>query len=367
MHVSSRRESERPSRTVSDLIFRCLLAVSGVQTGYTPRREWVKLLSTAICFLTLTSVPFGGPYTVYKRISEPGISPRSLSDLVGTLTSVTHSSLSTYSIYVLYWKEREIEPLLRRKGRRCKDFILFLFCFVQIVIMDSIFIVNDMDFMSVMRNLAFARQDTSLLVMIMVYYDMLGHLVERLRLVHDLSKEPVINWRRMILEKWSVRDRLTRINTLFALPLSVLYLHLFVSAVFLWARAFENRLDLCTVCLLILSVSCASLQLTILACKTSEVRSQCVATEAELLRRLHEDRRLAQVDITVTDIFEFYDEWDSLRLGCFGHNLKNFSRYWSLLITCTAVVLQFDYVVVRAMSDLLKLSPSDNGSISWEV
>lgn len=208
-------------------------------------------------------------------------------------------SLVHSDVHVLV-REEEIEFLLRRGGRRLPDVLLFPlpFCYNLTI---GIMLAGDHSIvLLVLVSAALGRFGLTTVVIEMIYYDMVRQVLGRLRRLHISSTEPTRDLRRSIPEKWDIRVRVSEVNSLFAILLCGFYFCVFTTAISLWSEASIKRI-------------------------------------------------------------KFRDDWDSLRIDCFEHGSANFLRFMSMMTACVAVVLQFDYLVVRKINEIASHNEHSDG------
>lgn len=357
MFIRGSRAGFRGVSTYGDVIFQLLLAAFGLHAGTTPW-TWLRRVVSALGLASLIFVPFGSPYAIYEREFGNHTTSASLSDTVVELGLISFTVVTIYSTFLLRRRGETIEPLLQCGGRPFSSVIVFLLYISQILIMDTIFIADHESSLRILQELGFARMDLVFVIIAMIYHDAVQALVVRLRQLRRVSRQPVINWMNLVSEKWKIRDRIDVINSLFSGLLASFYLHVFLSATFLWAGGINNFASYSRVCLLSMNFCCFTSALFMLARKASAVRSECETTEATLMRRLQEE--CLDLDLTPMEHLRFREDFDSLRVGCFGHHQANFLRFSSVVVTSIAVVLQFDYVVIRTLNTLSNQVESGN-------
>ena len=342
------------SKTYCDVLFQVLLIACGVQTGVRPR-IWVECVSATLSLATLASIPFGCPYIVYGTIFTPRAKPLSLSGQISVVASVTFVAISIYLIYMLVREGKRIKPLLRRSGRNFDDVVLFLICHVPCEIMLWKSSSDLGPVFTALQTFGLAKCELTILTIIMIYYDMVQNLLVRLLRLHHSTTVSKLDRDALISEKWKLRDQTSDINGLFAEVLTSFYLQVFLSAGFVWARVIQHDMNFSMAIWFVLNFFCYIFQVFRLARKASEIKLLCLKTEAELTRRLHNEATLTHLDCAFMRNLQFSDGWDSLRVGCFEHNTANFVKFLSMVSTSVAVVLQFDYLVVRAINDLSRV------------
>lgn len=345
----------RRVRTRGDVIFELSLAAFGVPVGIGSRGR-LRCLSLLFCSASLITVPLGGPYSIYKEVSECISTTMGLADLVAAIGTIWYTIISIYSSFVLLRRGRKIEPLFRQNGRRFAEMIVFIIFFAQIMISHVAYMLGDRTYLYIVETAGFARLTVNFLIVDVTYFDAVQALLERLRLLHDESRRSVLDWRYLVGEKWKIRDRIDLINSLFADLLSGFYIYVFLWAAFVWTAVIKNAPAHRIVFLMSTPFFMYSITLFVLAQQASAVKSQCEKTEAGLMRRLQEDPKLHDADIGSMEHLRFREDWDSLRIGCFNHGEGNFLRFLSMVATSIAVMLQFDYVVVRTIQDLARRS-----------
>lgn len=349
----------RSSVSVCDTIFRSLWLVTRLPISSGGRR-WVHWTSLAFAFTTQMVILFSRLSRIYKETFELRPRPLSFSNVLASIGSVFLVAYSSHVSYVLMKDRTRIESLLRRSGRVYCDVLPFLLCPIPYLVAEIRFVARHAAVLFILGGVTFAYQVLTTSVMLLVCYDTAQALLLRLRRLRISSKEPTLIWTNVISEKWKIRDQTAEINAVFALPLAEFYMQYFLSIIYFSAEAIKD--DMVPFDSYVMSVNMLSVSLLffMLARKSSEIRSQCVETQATLMKRLDANTTLSGVDFASMIHFQFSEDWDSLRCGCFALSMSNFLRYLSMVFTSTAVVLQFDYHVIRKINTLSAMT-SDTG------
>lgn len=343
----------KSGRTPADVIFQIFLACYGLHAASLPKR-WTKIAcsvtwTVASCFYTLT-----GLWYVCDKLIAP--SRLSLSEITVILGVTSYSLFLPYLLFGLLCKRRSIQPHLRHHGRKLGE----VFPFLMLLLLIIPWIIYKEEFRTVIASFSMLSQHMTMAVSFMIYEDMACSLDQDHRRIRDALGSNSSTWEQLVAAKWGIRDRTRDINTLTGVPLAVSYANLFVSSVYITADMILQGGDIWLKTLAIVSHSANLIMHFVVARKASEVRSRSEETERELLRRLGGTSTLGSVDTATMECLKFHPEWDTLYVGCFTHSLQNLSKFTSIIITCVAVVLQFDFRVVRTINDLSKLEPSNH-------
>lgn len=355
---SSSVNHESLEESCADRVFRLLLAFFGLHAGKTPPR-WFQILSSIFLLIVLPCFFLDGPLFLYARIASQKTTRPSLSEITALSSVISYSVCSCYVVLLLKLKRGEIEPLLQRNQRTFFDVLPFLLLMLPEFVANVSGVVNDGRILMVIVTVTLMLQYFSMVIFFMVYQDITASLTRDLaglRLAMTVSTTKLDD---LIADRWEIRDKIHTTNALFALPLSLFYLQIFSTTVYVAAEVILQSFGYCLESILSLSYSCFLLKVSILAHRSSNVRIASRDIERELLEKSRKIATIGSIDPIAARTFEFRNEWDSLRVGCFDHTLPNFWRFISVLTTCVAVVLQFDYRVVRMIADLADLSNNE--------
>lgn len=343
------------NRTCGDVIIEVLLAAFGLPTGIASCK-WLRRLSLAFCAALMAPGVVCALHNIQESVWRIITAPRSLTRVVASLSRIWFNSIAMYSAYMLLLRGKTIEPLLRRRGRRSLEFLVFVVYFFQTVMLYASLVLSDKSLMKVLRGIGSARLSLTVVVIDMIYYDAVQALLERLRQIHRGTRKSVLEWEYLVSEKWKIRDQIDAVNELFGGLISAFYLQMFLSAAFAWAQAINSSARDLKMIFSAATFFCSISAHFVLAQRASAVRSRCGRTEAALTRRLQEDPTLQRVEWKPMEHLRLHDDLDSLRIGCFVHDKANFLRFLSVVATSLAVVLQFDYVIVRTINNLSELA-----------
>ena len=344
------------SPTFCDLVFNLLIAIHGLESSSTPNK-WMRRTSFVLWLTALMFFPLSGPLYVYREILSK-IEPRlSLSQITSTLSGFTFSAFTSYSAFVLRWKHAEIESLLRKNGRGMSSVISFLVLLVPEMLLDYLLAPHDGGLVVCISSYTFFLQHLAMATTLMIYNDLTGDLLEKLDEFRIAMSDPARGERTLIRERWMIRDRIRAVNSVCALPLSLFYPQLFLSTVYISGGLILLDLGFRVISLQTASFICFTSQILFLAYKASKVEAQSEEIEREYLQRVSNDASFEFIDTAVVRTFQLHKDWDCLQIACFPHNLALFWRYISVMLTCVAVVLQFDFKVVREITELSKRIP----------
>lgn len=337
--------------SVPDVIFRSACAFHGLRCGF-PR---LRCFSLMFWFLTASVFPYAvGSYFYAITFGS--------ADIV-SLSEVTYAAgasmylVSTYcSLYIFVLKRESIEGLLQRNSRKPMDVLLPLLCLIPHIGSTVYSIASMTNFGFILSHACFIIGDLSMMTFFMVYLDMINNLISRLQNLHKLSTKVGRDWNLVVLEKWRIRDAVQTINSFYSLPLSLHHFQLFISSTFYLKAIIGDLFGVGMVKLfyLITAVS-INAPIVIAAWKASTLVSHCYLTENHLLKLCGTrswGSRDRDLNCGYARVLQFREDWDSLRVACFIFSKENILKFLSTMVTCVAVVMQFDFKVSRALATL---------------
>lgn len=339
------------SPTIYDTVFQIMVAMYGVRTEPTSEK-CVKIVSSFICLVTVLLIPFSGAYFVHWKLNSLGSAALSLSELTGTSSLVLLGALSLSSMFSMIRRHEKIERLIRKSGRSSKDVLSFVIILVPCFIREAAAGFEHGTILFSLIVISFISLEVSATICMMIYYDTVKNLLNDLRLLDVALERPPRDLRELMSDKWRNRDRIGALNAIFATPLCLGYAQIFLSTIFTLAFSIGNTTDLREMFLRVSGYLCYVFLYFLLAREASCIKTQCLETHSKLLRCSITDSPLAHSAADAERHFRFDQDLDSLRIGCFDQSVSNYMRFLSVVTTCVAVVLQFDYKVVRTINKL---------------
>ena len=331
---------------LTDVIFRFVCACNGLKTGY-PK---VRCLSLFLWFIVAMIFPY---IVVNDFWSMPSRRNVSFSDIIRVI-GVLNFMVSTYSLmFAVMVKHESVEKLLQGGERDAGDTFKYCLCIFVFLLWTGYSSTKITDLTWAPGHSIFLSFDLLSTSFVMIYLDVLRKIRVQLEKLASLTRREKIDWDAVISEKMLVRDQIQTINTLFARPLATTYMQAFVIifAVFVTVTIEETPLyEKVLQCSCIVIFIAEQLVTTV---RASRIEALCLETEFQLQNlsaRNFRQRRCAQRDLIA--VFRYREEWDGLKAGCYNLGTGGYLRLLSTMITCAAVVLQFDQKTLRALGEL---------------
>ena len=146
-----------------------------------------------------------------------------------------------------------------------------------------------------------------------------------------------------LIVKWEIRHRIGKINSIFANLLSLYYVKYFMILMHFVANLDGRFLDPTGYTLMFLLVVGITLQHSELSRRSTELTSISVSTEYLLSKRFPPGTQTNNA----LAVLRFREDFD---VPMIAHGVPSFLRFLSFSITCLAVILQFDYEIMRKIS-----------------
>ena len=167
-----------------------------------------------------------------------------------------------------------------------------------------------------------------------------------------LTDQVEANSDKILDKKWKLRFRTMEANRFFQVSLTLLHLQLFSWMLFLMSEAMKRSLDGVSSVILITGTVCSFFQLAKVVLESSRLIESCREAEKILLKQSHDVRVDQDCLKRVLAVVHFDENWDCLRAAFSPMDGSNFVKFLIASLTCAAVVLQFDYVVMREINQL---------------
>lgn len=194
----------------------------------------------------------------------------------------------------------------------------------------------------------------------MVYFHAAESVLRRQRDLVILCADPNSRLDLIRREKWEIRALTAKINSLFAVALSMHHLQLFISTIYFFATFVGGNTCMVDESLLLWSLTLFCIELFRCSQKSSSLARACSDAERNFSKRFLSDRNsLNCYRLEIVDTLSHRVQSDSFRIGCFSASVRGFSRFLLTVVTCAAVVLQFDYKVVYE----IQMSPKEPSSM----
>lgn len=286
---------------------------------------------------------------------------------VSSLAKVTRSvndciSLATivYTLWLIMLKRPKILDLLKRSNQTWITHVVFTLIgipFVAVNIklcMDGYFAGNSHQ---IIRNICIIGMHHLRTFLLMVYLEITSSLKEHCRLLHSASMKPLVKMETLVIEKWAIRDEIHMCNSLFAMPLSLLYVQIFLRIIVSLNYLFTGTLHI-EPFVYIVGQAFYLTEVFIVAQRSSELTAYIYNVERNVFQKSRKIL-LGAICLTPSDdlplqceVLCFNEKWDSLRVGFYVHSQGTFVAFLVTSVTCIAVVLQFDFKIVQIIKDL---------------
>lgn len=341
-----RSETVESSSKLSDILFRFLCATHGLHTGLPIIRRLGLFFWIAMDIILPVASFLHLKFSLTNRPDHASLSQ--LASMLGILIFALSTMASTFIFMV---KHETIGKLLKTGPRNVGDVLLPMLCATPALV----YIASVESYLDTItgasRLVNYTTSAISTATFFAIYYDVIDKLSSDLEALHQIVSRTDAKYRDLVKEKIRIRREIKTVNSLFALPLSLQCFRFFDMSLYLSACLITGAKSRYATLLFIGFTATHCAQIYIANCKASRVISRCLRTEKRLLtiyavdgefRRNGEHRELLTA-------LEFREEWDSIRMFCFTLRMDNVFRCLPTILTCMAVILQFDFKVVRAL------------------
>lgn len=250
-------------------------------------------------------------------------------------------------------RNKKYESVLPERGSGLRAFISRTICYTLYIAMDVKYVTAATGWRRRLTCMLTLIADMTLLDYFYLYDDAVSNILELqadLQLSMETSSIPMESNHRS--RKWLIRKHIRRVNKLFAFPLATFFSVLLPVVFFTFTQFFDHRLNPSESALVLVDQGCYLIQMFGIARKGSLVRSRGVDLEGFLAQQSSPARFAFHSRAEVSSVFGMREEWDAMQILGFSLDVPNFFRYLGFCISFVAVVLQFDYRVVRAMNNL---------------
>lgn len=338
--------------TKADKVFRGLCAADGLRLGL-ERNICLKIMCFA-GWLVTTIVSCGAvAYYVPGRLALE-------KEKVSLTVSVNLINSILTLIFAWCWKlsfmlnNDSFDYVLQVSGRRLRDIFPLLLCLCPYLILNFVAISQFADRSLQLGRIVFVLYDFSRMNFLMLYNDALIKILKiQIELKVSIATPMTATSRDEISSrKWLIRDLITKVNDLFALPLIMFYLHFLTMVVCFFCDFFGQSSELNELSVIMASVLCDIFQALSLVNKCSTVAAHNAELEGYVFKQTLSKDGDELVDADFLAVFRLREECDFLRVASFTIDIRSFLKYLTFCVTLVAIVLQFDYKVVRYVKTL---------------
>lgn len=149
-----------------------------------------------------------------------------------------------------------------------------------------------------------------------------------------------------------LRHRIQKANRSFAWLLALYHSQIFLSAVRAAMNFLEPKSTYLDRILIVLGKLALIFQLFDLARKSSELERLCVGIEQRFSDGLQSGVGDQDGLRQMLSVMRYHEDLDALGNGCYQLGTQRFMGFLITSVTCTAVILQFDFRIARAVTDL---------------
>ena len=298
------------------------------------------MFPTVNLVLSMCAVPFCA-WIVPQRVKGA-----SFMHITSNLSNCIFFGSNVYAALIFVNLREEIRSLLQSKTRMSQKVIQTLICAVpsfsdMLRQMSSACCVS-----TIIANVLFAHSYFTLTCFFILYTDIVVELTVRNEQILDWARRTDRNSFDPLIAKWEIRDRIGKLNSIFANLLPLYYVEYFLLLMRFSADLLEGLPDPTGYALMFLMIVGITLPLFELSRRSTYLTSISMSTEYVLSNRFPPE---TQTDNALA-VLRFREYFDVSMIAVYAHGVPNFLRFLSFSITCIAVVLQFDYNIQQRIS-----------------
>lgn len=337
------------AKTLSDLIVRLLYISIGLHTGF--RKNFPLQIVTSVFWLLVHITGLMSLLVIWQNsLWEPGSKGLSLFALIGS--ECAHiGAVICFSILIIRDHD-EIEKLIRRSGRKPEHLLLQIACMMPFSLIDfrRALSAANTEGSRLVDEVYFALLHFSVMVFFLTSSDVLHNLKDAHHKLVALTANVEVNEEEIRCLKWELRDRIKRINKIFAWTWGVHYALILNTGVFVAVAVIDRSLAFTDKTVVFIGHICVLLRLLDLAESSSSLKENCLDIEGRLLGRGRGNAIESSASEALVATMAYREDLDILRNGCFPLETRRFFSFLATSVTCTAVILQFDYHVLQSLA-----------------
>lgn len=342
------RPIERTSgMTQCDSLFRYICLIVGVHTA-NKSKNWIRYF----CFSTWLLIHVIGILVYANFVGGRLGHPASFSSFTIIARGIILASADLISFVQLFVMHNDIEPMLQTNERQFKDFSVHFIC--SAVIVPKYIRLWSHGSRSAVLKTYFLLLEAFMAMFLIIYNDILIHSQKTQANILELARNLESNSQKILNEKWRLRRRIERVNRLFAWILGLYHLRIFMSGVQAVRDFLGREKSTAHIIWIMLEQIAMMVQLFDIAMKASALQRSSLEIEKHFPSGIRRDtqRRLNEILLAL----QFHEDLDTLRNGCYSLGSGKFLSFLMTSFTCAAVVLQFDFQVVRTLTTLGELA-----------
>lgn len=269
------------------------------------------------------------------------------------------ASIVLFAVQIIR-KHDEIELFIRDDGSRPGRWLLQLAYTTPWALLGVRKGFFAQDTMGVVNEFYYALVHYSLMVFFLASSDAVINVKKAHANLLDLTADIDANLELIRRLKWELRDRVQSINDIFSWTWGMHCGLLFNSTIFVVVEVMDEDLSFPDKIVLLMANFSSLLRLYRLAAESSSLKELCLKAESKVLNATQASGsdRAEGIPGTFLSTIAFREDWDILRNGCFPLELTSFLSLLIYNVTCTAVVLQFDYRVLQSL-ELMSANSQD--------
>lgn len=343
---------QRNYERVPDTVIRILCAING-QFFALSKSKRLKVISLVMLFSALLVDAFF-LHEFLKRNIFLKTEPLSFSQLIVVLNVISFSIVCLHWRLIFILRNDDFGFVLQNRGRRLRDMAFTLFCVSSIQVLHIEQCFGAEDWSNGFIEFCFLYFDFTVMSFFLLFDDAINNILK----VHAqlgistgaaVSSEAI----RIILLKCKIRKLVKKANKLFALPLATFYCQIVMTVLFIFSSVDEGKDTTGDVTIFSMLQACFIFTLFHTARKASIVAARSVELESLVITQITGGSQVEYANLL--SVIRFREEWDVLRVACFPLSVANLLRFLAFCITCVAVILQFDFKIVRALNRMSSL------------
>lgn len=266
---------------------------------------------------------------------------------------------------VFLYRRSQLRDLLRAdlllRGQTCSQNVTFFGLILPTYALYCLFVYTETSLYRAYEHVFYMYRLTFRDFLLWLYLETLAILNIRCRgLLTTVNHGYRLHPNELIAQKERIRKDISILNELFAVPLVFIYCQIPTAAITLFIYFVTDTLLLESYVSFFSQVSFV-IFVFVMARRCNAVMSLLIEVEHRLLLKLNAMSSFGGLRTSSMghdcpqlqwQALRFDENWDSIHIGCFVHDQRTVVSFMASCVTCLAVVLQFDFKVVRVVNDL---------------
>lgn len=279
----------------------------------------------------------------------------------GTRTVATVSIFGSDFVYIgthilfngrIIFYHDEIELLVRRNGRGVLQLISQVTFWAPTGLICLRRALYGSEKLLGQKEVYFSWLHFCLMLFFSVSIDVVSNLRDAAQDLVALTANIEANLREIRFLKWELTDRIRKINGSFSWLWGVHCLLTFETAVFIVVEMVGGHLTALDKIAYSMAEIFALLRLYQVADGSSTLRALSLELEGIISRGRSKNEIRKSTAESLLPSMAYREDWDILRSGCFPLETGRFLGFLTTSVTCTAVVLQFDYHILQNIAQM---------------